>query len=263
MNKNKLLKLDNMDTWAYKKPGRELSCKEINWIKKYCIKTNPCKPVVFPDCINECLFSNHPCNCTKEMINVHNDEEIYKYEMITRQSLTFMNKVCFQNSMKNITKEIGEYFLPFVWITISPKKFEKKIDNLRISILLDKTLRRFFYECFKKCDDVKWVIEFGENGNHAHTHILCRPIEEQQKSFVKNFSRDFTTLWKKWGDYKWIYKNILDNKKYAFKCSTLRRPEFIDDKLKYMKNETKDAIHDNPFDEELFSKLKIKKYENC
>lgn len=257
----KLLKLNNMDTWNYKKPCRELSTKENVWIKKYCALTNPYETIVYPDCINGCLFSNWECDCTKKMIDEHNYVQLEAYENITRQSLTYMNKVAFQKSMTKITKKIGEFFLPYTWITISPKKYEKRNENLRIAILLDKILRLYFYKCYRKTDIVHWCIEFGTEGRHAHTHILCRPIEAQQKSFVKNFSRDFTTLWKKNVESKYI--GILDLKAFAFKINTLRRPEFIDDKLKYLKNETKDAIHENPFDDELFKALKIKRYENC
>lgn len=261
----KLLKLNNMDTWSYKKPCREISAKENCWINKYCRETinedKLYRPIKWPDCINGCFYSNHKCNCTKEMIENHNNELLYQYEMITKQSLTFMKKLDFDKSIKNITKKIGEFFLPYAWITISPRKYEKRNENLRIAILLDKILRMYFYGCFQKTDSVHWCIEFGSEGKHAHTHILCRPIEQQQKSFIKNFSRDFTTLWKKNVESKYI--GILDLKKIAFKLNTLRRPEFIDDKLKYLRNETKDAIHENPYDEEMFNALKIKKYENC
>lgn len=263
MNENKLLKLNKMDrSFNYKRPCRTLSTKELIWIKKYCDLTNPNKPVIWPDCVNECLFTNFPCNCTEDMIIKHNNELIDQYLEITKQSLTFMNKTDFQNNMKKISKKIGEYFLPYVWITISPKKFENKIDNIRISMLLDKCLREYFYQDFRKCDKVHWVLEFGADGRHAHSHILCQPKEEHQKSFVKNFGRDFTTLWKKKILYNNKYIDILNLKSIAFKCSTLRRPEFIDDKLKYMNNETKGPIHDNPHDEDMFAMLNMpKKYE--
>lgn len=261
---NKLLRLNKMDgSFNYKKPCRTLSSKERVWIRKYCILTNPNPVIKYPDCINGCLFTNFPCSCTEDMINNLNFENFDHYYEITKQSLTFMNKKTFENEMVKISKRIGEFFLPYVWITISPKKHPKKIDNFRIAILLDKIMREYFYKCYRKTDKVHWCIEFGSEGNHAHCHILCRPIEEQQKSFVKNFSRDFTTLWKKCKDYNSQYIDIIDLKSVAFKLNTLRRPEFIDDKLKYMKNETKDAIHNNPYDDDMFSKLNVKRYENC
>lgn len=264
---NKLLRLNKMDgTFNYKKPCRELSSKERLWVRKYCILTNPEPVIKYPDCINGCIFTNFPCDCTKEMIDEHNFEKLDHYYEITKQSLTFMNKKTFEKQMVNITKKIGEHFLPYAWITISPKKHETKIANFRIAILLDKVLRQYFYECFRKTDKVHWCIEFGSEGNHAHCHILCRPIEAQQKSFIKNFARDFTTLWKKCDKHK-CYKNeyvdILNLKSIAFDCKMLRRPEFIDEHLNYMKNNLKDQIHENPFDAEMFSKLNINKYENC
>ena len=263
---NKLLKLNKMDgTFNYQKPNRYLSPKETQTIIKFCNKW----------WLDGYDFNNYegiickspPYKDSREYFKYLDDievkEEICKLITQTKHSLTFTPKHLFEKQYKMMCKNIGEFFLPYVWITISPKKHEKKIDNFRIAILLDKILREYFYQCFRKCDDVKWCIEFGSEGNHAHCHILCRPIEAQQKSFVKNFSRDFTTLWKKCKDYNGQYIDILNIKSIAFVCKTLRRPEFIDDKLKYMKNETKDAIHENPFDEEMFSKLKIKKYENC
>lgn len=253
-------------TFNYKKPCRSISMKERKWIKEWC-KKNPTYDVKKEgDCIESCFYSNKVCDCTGEMILKKNEEMFELQVEWTIRALEFMNKGEFQKTMKDILKDIDEYFLPYVWITISPKKFENKLNNFRIMYLLDKTLREYFYQCYRKCDEIHWCLEFGPNGDHAHAHILCRPIEAQQKSFVKNFSRDFTTLWKKGQTKESKYIDILDLKKVAFKLNTLRRPEFIDDKLKYLRNETKDAIHENPRDAELFSEMKhpvIKKYENC
>lgn len=236
MYTNKLLKLNKMDGWNYAKPNRILSNKEKSAVIKYC-KTNIREDETLDDvAINICEL---------------------------KHSLTFLRKLDFEKSMNKIYKKIGEFFLPYIWITVSPKKYEKKIDNFRIMILLDKCLREYFYQDFRKCDIVHWCLEFGSNGRHAHTHILCRPLEAQQKSFVKNFSRDFTTVWKKKNDYDARYIGILDLKKFAFKLNTLRRSEFIDDKLKYMDNAKKGTIHENPLDDELFEECKIKRYENC
>lgn len=263
---NKLLRLNKMDgTFNYKKPCRQLSAKESVTIIKFCKKwwregyefvNLENKNVKSPPYFEKQEYYKYLTE--NEIAN-----EISKLITMTKQTLTFMNKKEFEKQYKMMTKNIGEYFLPYVWITISPRKHEKKIDNFRIAILLDKIMREYFYQCYRKTDIVHWCIEFGSEGNHAHSHILCRPIEAHQKSFVKNFSRDFTTLWKKCNDYNSQYVDIIDLKSVAFKLNTLRRPEFINDKLKYMKNETKDAIHENPFDEEMFAKLKVKKYENC
>lgn len=261
MFKNKLLKLNKMDgTFNYKRPCRDLSVKEKAWIRKY-VEQEVHEPIDSLDPEYNPGFSN-----SAKEIEDYNSEQLLLKIVNMENTLTFLNKTSYQECMKNICKKIDEYFLPYVWITISPKKFENKLANFRIMYLLDKTLREYFYQCYRKCDEIHWCLEFGPNGDHAHAHILCRPIEAQQKSFVKNFSRDFITLWKKGQDKESKYIDILDLKKIAFKLNTLRRPEFIDDKLKYMNNDTKDAIHENPRDAELFAEMKhpvIKKYENC
>lgn len=247
--------------WDYKKPCRVLSSGESLAIKQFCLKWweegyilengKPSPP--YTTTIFEYKYLD---NKSKEMYWEHLRES-------TTETLTFMNKKGFDKEMKMIYKNIGKYFLPYLWITVSPRKQEgsfQKQSALKIARNLNDVLHLYFNRDFKRCDEIHWAIEFGSEGDHAHVHILCRPIEAQQKSMAKNFSRDFYNIWKK---KQLSHLDKLDNKKICFNIKTLRREEFIRDKLKYLKNNTKDAVHDNPFDEEIFQSLDFKKYENC
>lgn len=262
MLRKKLLKLNKMDgSWNYKKPCRTLSAPESAAVFKFCIKW---------------WEKGYENNNSKTFAPFKEMEEYYKYytpeeeleeidqlRMMQEQSLIFMNKKEFENTMKMMYKNIGKYFLPYLWITVSPQKQEApftKEASRKIAKNLDEILRTYFYKGFRRCDKIHWAIEFGADGDHAHVHILCRPLEAQQKSMAKNFSRDFYNLWKKKG---LSHLDKLNNKKFCFNIKTLRREEFINDKLKYLNNDTKDAVHDNPFDEEIFKMLDFNKYENC
>lgn len=160
----------------------------------------------------------------------------------------YLHKTDFLNEMKEIKKELGIHYNDHKWITISPKKHS---DIQGVLNGLDNTLKQYFND-LPRAAMVKWALELGSEGDHPHAHILCEP----NGGLTKNFSRDFTRLWKKAREYP----DVVKEGKPCFDINTIKRPEYIRARIEYLNNETKGLIHSNPFDDQIESKYGIKKY---
>lgn len=168
---------------------------------------------------------------------------------VYENSFNYLHKSDFINKMHDIKKDLGLETTMQKWITISPKKCS---DIGGVLGGLDKTLHQYFTMDIPRAKHIKWCLELGADGDHPHCHILCEPVSD---GALKNFSRDFTKLFKNNCKLK-----VVENNKICFNIQTIKRPEYIRARIEYLNNETKGITHHNPHDSRIESEFGVKKY---
>jgi hypothetical protein len=102
----------------------------------------------------------------------------------------------------------------------------------------------------------KYALECGGEGNFLHAHIVAEINHKLEKSVVSHFNRGNhqRDLQKEWNkqfkgtDYSVEGKEGLLRGKYAVQRILIRKQNILEDKLEYLKNDTKPVGHENKYD---------------
>ena len=157
------------------------------------------------------------------------------------------------NILKKAKKMFTKQKKSYLWLTLSPDKFLRNLDNNEHNLNALNTWCKNWFKYFLGYGEYKWVIENGSEGNHLHVHALLemknshRHAEKLKKSWAKHFpnnqlltSVDATTKAYKEGKKKgeYCYANFKED-------SVDEDGVFIlHDKLTYLENEKK-GCHEN------------------
>lgn len=166
------------------------------------------------------------------------------------------------------TTEIAEYMgvRPFndcVMMNVSPnwKGMFGSGDGLQDTMMIDcfkKTIEGFINKetgNLPRWTRYKYCLECGKEGNHLHAHIVLEANPKNKKSILGgkgsywgkgNFRNDFIIEWKR--NFPKGYHRALKGNATDIQGIILRKRELVEDKLKYLVEDTKPSEHQNEWD---------------
>ncbi len=148
-------------------------------------------------------------------------------------------------------------FTPFIVFNVSPNwkgcKFPGKPCPPRIE-LFKKIIKQFF-AISNRFTQIDYAIEGGSENTHLHAHVVARinpamlatVVTQLQKG---NLSNGFRKVWLKNLTEAQIREGMggILKGKFAIQTSLMRKEEFLQDKLNYLKEELKPEDHKNLVD---------------
>lgn len=170
------------------------------------------------------------------------DDWEYWYKIYLNSESESFNKAVKKNASKMFSKPKTSY----LWLTLSPDKLLRNMDNTPENLeALNKWASNWF-ENYLGYGDYAWVAENGSEGDHLHIHCVLemknshKHAEKLKRSWNKHFpnnqlltSVDCSTK---------AYRNGTKRGEYCY--LRFDDPAILHDKLTYMNNEMK-ASHEN------------------
>ena len=162
---------------------------------------------------------------------------------------------------KKLKKEMKKFNEPkktsYLWLTLSPDKLLRNIDNTPETVEALKTWCNNWFDHYIGYGEFSWVVENGSKGDHLHVHVVLEMLnshkhaEKIKKSWNKHFPNHqlLTSVDQSTKTYK-NRKNIPKSKwiagKHKGQYCHLRfdDPDILKDKLTYLENEKKGS-HEN------------------
>ena len=191
-------------------------------------------------------------------------EEYLKYKYGEKQHINIFGKEipcwkfvldCYENEEspifnKKLDKELKKFKCKdkksYLWLTLSPDKQLRNIDNTPENLqALDKWCSNWF-ENFLGYGDYSWVVENGSDGTHLHVHAVLemknshKHAEKIKKSWAKHFP-NHQLLTSVDGNSE-AYKIHGKRGEYCYK--RFDDPLYLQERLIYMINEKKGS-HEN------------------
>jgi len=138
----------------------------------------------------------------------------------------------YQSVLKKYKKLSNSKPSTFIWITLSPDKLLRNLDNTPENLeLLNTWCSKWFNTKSPYYNAYYWIIENGSKGDHLHVHAVC----EMKSSH--HHARNLKKFWSKYFPNNQLIKN-------DYYTKTFTDPLILQDKLEYMDNEKK-GFHEN------------------
>lgn len=151
--------------------------------------------------------------------------------------------------VKNFEKSKRPQKKIYMWLTMSPDKIHRNIDNTPENV---KAVADWCNKWFKYANhygDYAWVVECGSQGDHIHAHAIVemknsdKHADNLKKSWNKHFPKH-QLLTSVDANTK-AYKNGTKRGEYCYK--KIDKWEYVQERLDYLENEKK-GTHENLVD---------------
>lgn len=148
---------------------------------------------------------------------------------------------------KKWIKSIKDKDRTFMWLTLSPDKFLRNLENNESNLnALGKWCENWFKYNPNMYNGYKYVLENGSAGDHLHVHAILdmknshKHAEKLKRSWARTFPNNqlLTTV----NQLSKAYKS--GSKKGEYCYASFTDPLILQDKLDYMENEKK-GCHEN------------------